>query len=229
MEGRNYKGNMDIGRIQQLPNSGGVEPHLQFDPKYELASMIDQSSASYESAKILCGAHVAKILFWPKEAPERSRSLPLPLTLCKISRAESFSGLHYSDYLWSLWFFVNMTQSTPTGVSGNPTDQIAQDLGLNNPEAQAAAVAPVNHLEARRKAKEDKIVRDIAKKSRNDAKETRWHAGTPFSGFAPLQTAHPTWQNPIAIRPTNAGRCAEPNRVAKRWTIPILDWVARQY
>jgi hypothetical protein len=27
MEGRNYKGNMDIGRIQQLPNSGGVEPH----------------------------------------------------------------------------------------------------------------------------------------------------------------------------------------------------------
>jgi hypothetical protein len=70
-----------------------------------------------------------------------------------------------------------MTQSTPTGVSGNPTDQIARDLGLNNPEAQAAAVARVNHLEARRKAKEDKIVRDIAKKSRNDAKETRRRAG----------------------------------------------------
>jgi hypothetical protein len=70
-----------------------------------------------------------------------------------------------------------MTQSVPVGVSGNPTDQIARDLGLNNPEVQAAAVARVNHLEAQRKAKEDKIVRDIAKKSRNDARETRRLAG----------------------------------------------------
>ena len=54
-------------------------------------------------------------------------------------------------------------------------------------------------------------------------------SSTPFSGFAPSRTAHLTWQNPIAIRPTNAGRCAEPNRVAERWTIPILNWVARQY
>jgi hypothetical protein len=47
---------------------------------------------------------------------------------------------------------------------------LARDLGFNNPEVQAAAVTRVNHLEAQRKAKEDKIVRDIAKKSRNDAR-----------------------------------------------------------
>ena len=47
--------------------------------------MTDQSSASYESAKILCGAHVAKYCFSQK----KRQSPPLPFTLCKISRARS--------------------------------------------------------------------------------------------------------------------------------------------
>ena len=61
---------------------------LQFDLKYELASMIDQSSASYASTKILYSVHVARHHLAERSAREK-RSLPLPLTLCKISHAES--------------------------------------------------------------------------------------------------------------------------------------------
>lgn len=70
-----------------------------------------------------------------------------------------------------------MTQSTPSGTSGHSTVQISRDLGLNNPGAQAAAVARADSLEARRKAKEDKIIRDLAKKGRNEAREARRRAG----------------------------------------------------
>ena len=69
----------------------GSEFHLetlQFDLKYKLVSMIDQSSASYASTKILYSVHVARHHLAERSAREK-RSLPLPLTLCKISRAES--------------------------------------------------------------------------------------------------------------------------------------------
>jgi len=71
----------------------------------------------------------------------------------------------------------NMTQSTPSGTSGHSTAQIGRDLGLNNPGVQAAAIARANSLEARRKAKEDKIIRDLAKNGRNEAREARRCAG----------------------------------------------------
>ena len=70
-----------------------------------------------------------------------------------------------------------MTQSTPSGISGHLTVQISRDLGLNNPGTQAAAVARADSLEACRKAKEDKIIRDLAEKGRNEAREARRCAG----------------------------------------------------
>jgi hypothetical protein len=64
---------------------------LQFDPKYELASMIDQSSVSYESAKILCGAHVAKnIILAQRSAREKPKSSSPSDSLQNLSRRKFF-------------------------------------------------------------------------------------------------------------------------------------------
>jgi hypothetical protein len=105
-----------------------------------------------------------------ERSAREKRSLPLPPTLCKISRAESFSFPPTQITLDLRDFFCNMTQSIPSGTSGHSTVQIGRDLGLNNPGAQAAAVARADGLEARRKGKEDKIIRDLAKKGRNEAR-----------------------------------------------------------
>ena len=70
----------------------------------------------------------------------------------------------------------NMTE-TPSGTSGHSTVQLGRDLGLNNPGAQAAAIVLANGLEAHRKAKEDKIIRDLAKKGRNEAREAHRRIG----------------------------------------------------
>jgi len=70
----------------------GIVGCLQFDPKYELASMIDQSSASYESAKILCGAHVAKnIILAQRSAREKPKSSSPSDSLQNLSRRKFFT------------------------------------------------------------------------------------------------------------------------------------------
>jgi hypothetical protein len=70
-----------------------------------------------------------------------------------------------------------MTQAIPSGTSSHSTVQIGRDLGLNNPGAQATAVARANALKARRKAKEDKITRNLAKKGRIEVREVRRRTG----------------------------------------------------
>jgi hypothetical protein len=60
-----------------------------------------------------------------------------------------------------------MVQEPPAGTSGHSTSQIGQDLGLNNPKAQVAAIEHANQLKTRKKAREAKVVSDNKKSARN--------------------------------------------------------------